>query len=124
VPVTQLDPYLIRSAAADGMSATWPDAIDLLIAKINELVAGGGGSSTHIVYTCSGAEGTTIPIVFADVRDTATYVVQLTHGGPAANPFQSYRPLHSSFATTGFNIEAAAGAVAGDIIMISVSDES
>lgn len=39
--IAQLDPNLIRPRASAGSSETWPDAIDIIIAKINEILTDG-----------------------------------------------------------------------------------
>lgn len=90
--------------------------------------SGGGGGpptpSTNQVfrYVATGAEGTQFTVALPALRASANYNVQITQGGPLANVFKTPRALVSTFTNTDFDVELAAAAEAGDILMFTVED--
>ncbi len=123
MPIEQLDPYLIRTRAAIGVATTEPDAIDVLIAKINEIIAGAGtGTGQVFRYTAAGGEANPLTVALPAERASANYNVFVAMGGPLANPLKLARALVSTFTTLEFQAEFSVPLQAGDIVLFHVAD--
>lgn len=73
-------------------------------------------------YVVTGMESNPFTVALPTVRSSASYNVQCTFGGPIANAFKEYRPLASTFLTTGFDVECGAVPDAGDVLMFTVEN--
>lgn len=82
---------------------------------------GADGSSQVFRYVATGAEANPFTVTLPAARPDTSYNVQLTMGGPAANPFKDARPLVATFTTTTFDVELGGAIDAGDIFMFTVS---
>ncbi len=124
MPITELAPYLIRSQAEDGTAATIPDAIDTIIAKLNEVIGSvapppGGDGDQHFVYTCTGSEGSSFTVPLPAARATTTYIA--TVQGIVGN-LRIYRAPQSGYQLAQITVESSASVQAGDKLAITVSD--
>ncbi len=91
---------------------------------VADITIPGGSVDTKQVfrYVATGAEANPFVVPLPAARASANYNVQITMGGPAANPFKDARALVASFTINDFEIELGAGIDAGDIFMITVED--
>lgn len=124
MPIDELDPNLIRARASDGAAATIPDAIDLIIAKINEVIGDvapppGGDGDQHFVYTCTGAEGSSFTVPLPAARASVTYIA--TVQGIVGN-LRIYRAPQSGYQLGQITVEASANVQNGDKLAITVAD--
>ncbi len=118
--IEQLDPYLIRPAASSGTTTTEPDAIDIIIAKLNALiaVAPGGGGGQRFVYTATGAEGAEFTLTFPVAQDDTSYVVRVTGGGVGS--LRLYDTVISTYTTADCTVRASSSLSAGDKLIVTV----
>lgn len=127
--VSSLDPNLIRSNASAGRARNDLDAIDIIIAKLNEVIAAlvsppGGSGAQIFVYTATGAEANPFVVTLPAARASALYNVIAVMAGPLANAIKVIRPLSATFTTTTFQVELSASAQAGDVYMFFVGDRT
>ena len=76
-------------------------------------------------YVAVGGEANPMTIGAAQgfvARASANYNVQVTTGGPLANPIKVPRALVASFAINQFDVELSAPLDAGDVLQFTVED--
>lgn len=122
MPATHLDPELIRSDAQSGAATDLLDAIDLIIAKINEVIDGGGGTSDaqRFIYTANGTETDKFTLPLPSARADANYNVQICHLKGVADTIKTISVIDGTLTTTGFNVELSTALAVGEKLMVDV----
>jgi hypothetical protein len=98
------------------------ETLDEYMAQLGYAVSAAGSPRQVFRYVATGAEANPFPVSLPATRASANYNVFVTMGGPSANAIKEFRPLVSTFTTTGFSIELGGAIDAGDIFMILVED--
>lgn len=109
-----IDPDLLRPTAEDGAAAQLAEAVELIIAVINEGLAGGsGGVVTN--YVATGAEGTDFMVTLSQEMDNDDYGLVWSPAGVASVPVLDLpNLLAGDRTTTQFRVTLAAALTAGD----------
>lgn len=114
--VDQIDPELLVQQAEIGTATTPRAALDVLIAKINELI-GAGRTVRIITYTATGSEGVDFPVPIGLTLDTTDYEVGFFGIAGAANvPVMDFPTGAGDRTTTTFRVLTAAPMTFGDVI--------
>ena len=123
--VAKLDPRLIHSDADIGKATDQPDAIDVMVEKINELVDATSGTETEqaSLYIASGTEGDSFAVPLPIPRTDTNYAVTMSVGIQANGAYTLAAPTFL-FGLTSFRVFAGVPPTAGDTFSFKVSDLS